>query len=315
MRYIVAAMTIVNDLHYADGTRRDNVPGGGIYCLGGIKPFCDDVGYVTVAGDDFDQYYGDFFARNGYTTRGVLRRLPHTHHNRVQYQADGRWQEFSLYGEEVYQSWAGPTQITGDDIAALAGPGTRGIYTESGLEEAFWHDEELAKMRKAAPNAKIMWELPYNNVMVPEERARFPENVHKCDIYSVNLAEGRVIFGKQREEDVVEAILKLGVPCFFRCGTRGSYMIAEGRAVFAPSVGVEESVDPTGCGNCSTCTALYAWAEGMDFTDIVAFANVTAYYNALQLGPVPLYSPAMQQTVRRHAAQYARQLKTGGQGG
>ena len=35
------------------------------------------------------------------------------------------------------------------------------------------------------------------------------------------------------------------------------------RTAFLPAVGTEESVDPTGCGNCSTATALIGYAEGL----------------------------------------------------
>ena len=304
MKYIVAAMTIVNDLHYADGRVIDNVIGGGVYCLGGVKPFYNDVCYVTVSGPDFKQYYGDFFAGNSLSTAGVLRRLPKTHHNIVDYEPDGRWREYSVYGESYYQDTFEATQITGTDMARFCGPDTLGIYTESGLEEVFWSDASLLKMRRAAPNAKIMWELPYNNVMQPALRARFYENVKKCDMYSVNEPEGRIIFGEGSRDGVVGAIVRLGVPCFFRCGEDGAAMIAGGRAVFGPSYGLGTSVDPTGCGNCSTAAAMAAFAEGLPLEDVVARANVAAWYNARQLGPYPVFTPEKQREAHLRATEY-----------
>ncbi len=304
MKYIVAAMTIVNDLHYADGRVVDNVIGGGVYCLGGVKPFCDDVCYITVAGPDFEQYYGEYFASNNLSTAGVLRRLPKTHHNIVDYEPDGRWREYSVYGETYNEDTFAATQITGDDMAPFCGPDTLGIYTESGLEEVFWSGEALLKMRRAAPNAKIMWELPYNNVMQPALRARFYENVRKCDIYSINAPEGRIIFGESRREDVIRAIVRLGVPCFFRCGEDGAAMIAGGRVVFGPSYSLGNSVDPTGCGNCSTAAAMAAFAAGLPLEDVVARANVAAHYNALQLGPYPAFTPEKQREAQARATEY-----------
>jgi sugar/nucleoside kinase (ribokinase family) len=302
-------MTIVNDLYEADGTIVPGVLGGGVYCLGGIKPFCDDVVYVTVAGADFEEFYGPLFTANDYTTAGVYRRIPKTHHNKVMYQSDGRWREFSLLGEDAYRAAFGPSQITGEDIARFGDGETRGIYTESGLEEAFWTDTELAKMRAAAPHAKIMWELPYNNVFEPEKRAKFPEYVRKCDIYSINEAEGKAIFGVDNREAVIQAILALGISCFFRVGTDGAAMIVDGTVVCTPGVGIENTVDPTGCGNCSTTAALYGYAEGLDPLETVAGASVAAAYNALQLGPYPAFSPAVQVKVRREAKELAAWLR------
>lgn len=312
MRYIVAAMTIVNDLHYADGRVVNNVLGGGVYCLDGLLPFTNDACYVTVAGPDFEDYYGEWFKANGLSTAGVVRAIPKTHHNIVKYKPDGRWEEFSIYEEEYYRGCMEHHQLGAGDIVPFCDAETRGIYTESGLEEAFWRDEDLEKMRAAAPGVKIMWELPYNNVMEPQSRARFRENARKSDIYSINLPEGRVLFEKQHKEDVIEEIIKLGIPCFFRCGTEGAAMIVDGQVVFGGSVGVRDAVDPTGCGNCSTTTALYGYAEGWPLHRIVAAANVAAYYNSLQLGPYPSYTPRLREQIQRQAEQYAQELEAGG---
>jgi sugar/nucleoside kinase (ribokinase family) len=308
MRYIVAAMTIVNDLHKADGTVIPGVIGGGVYCLGGVKPFCDDVVYVTVAGDDFEDYYGEVFHKSGYTTAGVYRRLPMTHHNKVVYRPDGRWREFSLMPPAMYEASRRPTQITGADVARFGDENTRGIYTESGLEELFWTDAELGKMRAAAPGAKMLWELPYNNVFVPEQRARFPENVRKCDIYSINESEGRVLFGVETRKEVIRAILELGVPCFFRCGADGAAIIMQGRVVRGPGIGIANTVDPTGCGNCSTTAALYGYAEGLEPLEIVAGAGVAAAYNAMQPGPYPAFTPAVRAKIQKETKTLAARL-------
>ena len=58
-------------------------------------------------------------------------------------------------------------------------------------------------------------------------------------------------------------------------------------AVFAPPVMVENSVDPTGCGNCSTAAALIGLAEGLPLVDAAVMANIAAGFNAQQIGPWP----------------------------
>ena len=49
MKYVVSAMSIVNDLHYADGRQVKNVTGGGLFMLGGVMTHTGDVGFVTAA--------------------------------------------------------------------------------------------------------------------------------------------------------------------------------------------------------------------------------------------------------------------------
>ena len=77
---------------------------------------------------------------------------------------------------------------------------------------------------------------------------------------------------------------------FLRAGEKGSYVIADGKATFVPSVLVGDVVDPTGCGNCSTAVALYAWMETRDPLMTGIMANISAAYNLLQSGLYPGYS-------------------------
>jgi sugar/nucleoside kinase (ribokinase family) len=74
-------------------------------------------------------------------------------------------------------------------------------------------------------------------------------------------------------------------------------MIQNGQAVFLASIGTENTVDPTGCGNNSTAAALVGFAEGLSMRETLAMANISASYNARQYGPWPLVTPQ----VRREA--------------
>ena len=159
MRYVVAAMSIANDLHYADGRTVKNVTGGGLFMLEGVLTHTADVGYVTAAGEDFEKYHGGFFGANGLTTEGVHRTLPHTHYTELNYTPDGGWTEVSIYGPQYEIDNARNTMIHGEWIARLCGPETKAVYTESGAEELFWNPEEVRAVREAAPGAKLMWEV------------------------------------------------------------------------------------------------------------------------------------------------------------
>ena len=45
-------------------------------------------------------------------------------------------------------------------------------------------------------------------------------------------------------------------------------------------------------------------AAGMPLEDVVARANVAAYYNALQLGPYPAFTPEKQREAQARATKY-----------
>ena len=46
MKYLVVGPTIINDIIFADQSRKDQVLGGSIFCVAGIKLWCDDCLYL-----------------------------------------------------------------------------------------------------------------------------------------------------------------------------------------------------------------------------------------------------------------------------
>ena len=135
--------------------------------------------------------------------------------------------------------------------------------------------------------------------------------IRQVDIYSLNLPESMALFGTENEEESVKAIIDFGKPCFFRVGIKGSYMIQDGAAWFAPSVESETSVDPTGCGNCSTGAAMYGFAEGYHPLLTAYLANVAAGVNARQYGPFPHYSDEVKKWMREQAEELFRSAMEG----
>ena len=302
MEYVVSAMSIVNDLCYADGGRVNDVTGGGLFMLEGVLTVKDSVGFVTAAGMDFEEYHGDFFAANGLSTRGVHRTLPHTHYTTVNYMPNGGWTETSIYGHEYEREQAENTMVHGSWIAELCDAKTKAIYTESGAEELFWRREEVEAVRKAAPNALLMWEVPHYNTFNPKEKPLIFPALEMVDLFSVNLREARELFGVESEQEAFSAIRATGKTCYLRMGTRGSVVIMPGKPVtFVPSTGLDATVDPTGCGNCSTAAAMVGIAEGFSPARIAAGANVAADYNARQLGPCPVLTDALRHQIAAEA--------------
>ncbi len=216
---------------------------------------------------------------------------PKRPYNILDYHGDGRWWEYSKFGQEFEKEWGPKALIQASYILQHANEHTKGIYFESASREPVW--KNLDEIRKVAPNAKIMWEIPTPDIDTPETKNSITDLIDKVDIYSINLPESKTYFGTTNEEELIEAIKKVGKPCFFRVGEKGAYLIDNGNAWFAPSIGVDQSVDATGCGNCSTGTALYGFCEGLHPLKTVILANLAASLNAMQFGPYPLFTPEL----------------------
>lgn len=299
MKYLVTGWTILNDMNYADGRKAEKFLGGVVYAAAGIKPFCDDLLVISAAGPDFGDTFGQYYLRNGLSTRGIQYVLPRTHYNILDYAADGRWWEYSKYGKEFEREWGPKTTIRVEDVVRFSSDGTYGMYFESSIREPIWKD--LDRVREAAPNARIMWEIPTFDIDQPEVQTDVRGLINKVDIYSINLPESMTFFETKSEQESVEAILALGKPCFFRVGEKGAHMIVEGNAWFAPSYEPEKSVDPTGCGNCSTAAALYGYCENLHPLKTVILANLAASLNARQYGPYPHFTEELRASLFERA--------------
>lgn len=308
MTYLVTGCTRINDMNYPDGRTVEGFLGGAIYTVNGIKPFCDDVLFLTTAGPDFDDYYGEYFRKNQISTDAVQFILPKTEYTILEYAPDGRWWEYSKYGKEYEEKWADAALIKSHQVTRYANEKTRGIYFESAVSESVW--QGLDDIRAAAPNAKIMWELSTGDCNNPDVRDAVVVMIERLDIYSINLPESMRFFDTQSEAESIEAIINLGKPCFFRVGEKGSYMIQDGKAWFAPAVDPQLSVDATGCGNCSTGTALYGFSEEMHPLMTAIKANLAASLNALQYGPYPQFTEQLRADLNQRARQMFDQITT-----
>jgi sugar/nucleoside kinase (ribokinase family) len=309
LKYLVTGCTLLNDMNYADGSQAVGFLGGAIYTVNGIRPFCDDVLFITTAGPDFDNYFGTYFQDNQLSTAGVNMVLPRTQYNILDYDADGRWWEYSKYGRDFEKEWGPAALIQAAHVTRFSNAHTRGIYFESGVQEPVWKD--LAGIRSAAPNARVMWEIPTYDIDNSSVQKDIAAIIEKCDLYSLNLPESMTYFGTKSEEESLKAILALGKTCFFRVGEKGAYMVQDGKAWFAPSINVDKSVDATGCGNCSTGTALYGFCEGLHPLMTTIFANLAASLNAMQYGPYPLFTAQLRAELTEKAEiEFIRLMET-----
>ena len=297
-KYLIAGNIIVNDMQYPDGRKVSGFLGGALYTLNGVLPYTNDLLLLSEAGPDFDEFYGDYFRLNGLSAEGIADVFPKTCYTLVKYEESGEWSESSVYGEE-YQATYGFPKIRAKYIAAHGGPDVQGIYFEAGVTDPLWND--LPEIRTSCPNARIMAELVTEDTHDPALRDALFDFIGRIDLYSLNLPESMALFGTDSEEASVDAIIRLGKPCFFRVGKKGAYMIQDGKAWFAPSFESGTSVDPTGCGNCSTGASMYGFCEGCHPLLTACLANVAAGVNARQFGPFPHYTPEIKAWMRRQA--------------
>ena len=282
--YLTAGISIINDIAYPDGkTKKGNLGGCGIFAYGGIGLFTDQVIMISSGGHDYWDYYGAYFEDNLMDRQGIYFDLPYTHHTELKYEKDGRWSERSLYGDDYFALQSENNRTSYKKLLPFLTEGTKGLYIDSAAQEKIF--EEIEMIREKAKNIRIMWEPPTFSSKDPSLRERILDNLNKVDYYSMNLDEAGCFFDKQGRDEIIEAIMKLAIPCFLREGENGSTWIEDGKAVSERAYRPEDAVDVTGCGNCSSAAALYWRVEGSGFEDIVINSNIAAGYNAAADGP------------------------------
>lgn len=300
MEYIVAGYNMVTDIYYPDGRVIKSSPGGSFYAAAGIKLWRDNLAYVGTAGSDFQEFYGSFFGKNAIETH-VKACLSHTLRYDLIYADDGSWTEQCTYGE-AYEAMAKDIgRLTPAMFAPLCGADTKGIYLEASLSAKI--ADHLTELRALIPNGKLMWEINTEDLFDPARKEAILQRIHEVDIYSVNLHEATAFFHRTTLAEVIQEIQRLGKPCFLRLGEEGAGLVTCEEAVFAPPVDVAGSVDPTGCGNCSTAASLIGFAEKLPAFDTVMMANISAGFNAKQIGPWPVVDSAVRSEAARLLAQ------------
>lgn len=281
--YIAAGISIINDIEYHDGSKKDSRLGGcAIFAYSGIGLFTDSVLFLSSGGPDFFDHYGDYFKENQICDEGISISLPHTHHTLLKYEDDGSWHEDSIYGPDYFALQSENNRTSFKKLKPFLSKETKGLYIDSNAFEKIF--DEIDEIRKLAPNMKIMWEPPTMSSKDPSLHDLLLNNLHKVDYYSMNLDEASSFFSCESRDEIISEIMKLNIPCFLREGENGSSWIEDHKIVFLPSIDPEEAIDVTGCGNCSTAAALYWKIEGKDERDIVMNANIAAKLNSMADG-------------------------------
>ena len=284
MEYVAAGYNMLTDVTFADGSQILNTPGGSWYAASGLVFWRKSVAYVGTAGPDFDEYYGKWFSDNGIDCR-VKKCLPQTLKYSLKYRPDGIWTERCAQGEEYERMAKDAGRITPQMIAGACGPETKGIYIEASLSAKI--AEGFAEVKALVPQAVLLWEINGDDLRDPACKEAIEARIAQVDAFSLNYDEACGFFGITDREEICRRLQSYGRLCFFRLGEEGSALVAPAGVTFAPAIGVEHSVDPTGCGNCSTAASLIGIAEGLPAEQTLYMANLAASYCARQTPPWP----------------------------
>ena len=284
--YIVAGISILNDIEYADGNKAyGRLGGSGLFACGGIGFFTGSFTFLTSAGDDYFRYYGTYFEENGIDKSAVCLTMPKTHHTLLKYEKDGTWNEKSVYGEDYFSLQEENCRTSFQKLRPFLHPETKGLYIDSGAHEKIF--EEIAEIRRLSPHITIMWEPPTFSSKDPSLSQRVLDDIRKVDFYSMNLDEAAAFFRTEGKENIIKKIIELGVPSFLRMGEEGSAWIEEGKVYSLHACDPSSAIDVTGCGNTSAAAALYARNEASSLSDIPLYANIAAGYCSRFKGPAP----------------------------
>jgi sugar/nucleoside kinase (ribokinase family) len=307
MKYLTLGSLFDNTINFADQSKVEHIMGATIFAFAGIFLYTDECVLVGGAGTDFEEIFGEWFDKNKASKEGIVIYNNRTVVATMQYFPDGRWYETFEYGVPPEDKEKFNEEFS-NRVNDCVGEDTKGIYfISSDANKNLLETIKAAKEKKK--DLKVMAEI--NTAECISENLEYikKELFPFIDIYSINKPESFSLFSVDSEEEAIKCMQKLGKPCFYRVGKKGSYMVEKDRYAFVPSVHLvskEEEIDPTGCGNCSTAAALYGFAEGYNPDMVASISNVAASYNVMQYGPYTTFNDRVRKEVLAHATELSK---------
>jgi sugar/nucleoside kinase (ribokinase family) len=277
VKYLVLSTSVVDEIHFADGSVKTDVAGGaGIYALVGMKVWADEVGIVTGVGGDYFRLFGAWYRENGITTDGLTIKDEHTPRTIIRYQPNGERTETPAFGLEHYLALEGRP----DELDRHC-DGAKGVYVFKSTPPKFW--EEMLSL-KTKRGFKLMWEINCE-ATTPENRDVVERIARSVDVLSINFAESKSLLGTDSLEVIVESFHEWRLPMvFLRLGSAGSCAIADGSTTFIPPVPDCPVVDVTGAGNGSSGGVLVGFCETGDAARAAMMGSVSASFCISQHG-------------------------------
>lgn len=277
MKYIVQSTAVWDTISMPNDDRSFNAPGGaGFYALAGMKVWDDDVLIVTGTGADYLSTFGEWYAKNGLSTDGLLIKDQNTPRTMVRYDEMGERVEEPYFGADHYKK----IEAVPEEIEAFCKDCT-GMYVFKNLDPVYW--QGLLELKKKY-QFSILWEIAAD-VTTPENLAEIRKIAEQTEMFSTNLTEARNMFSVWELSELIEKFNEWKIPLvYLRMGSKGVCIIQNGEAVIVPSVPNARVVDATGGGNSSTGGAFIGFCRGYSPAEIGAMGNVSASFCIEQWG-------------------------------
>lgn len=288
-KYVSVGNIMIDDVEFLDGSgNRVQLGGPALFALTGIKLWTDNSNLISNVGIDFDEYFGDWMEVNGICNKNIFRISERTNHNNLKYLENGdySWND-EVSEQERYEKSIelGYMKIRPEQIGEFTKDKTvKGLYLAQTSDTVFW--TKLGEI-KERDGFKIMWEAEIS-ACNPDRMEELNYAMQFADIFSINKFEASKLFGTEDEENLIRKLQSLNTDyTLFRVGERGLYVVSKDEVSFHPSINTNNVIDPTGSGNNSTGSALYAYCEGYSGTMIGTMANVASSINLQYFGAIP----------------------------
>ena len=302
--YLACGNVMLDSVRFPGETTRsqENIGGPSTFAYSGIKLYTDKVMQASHVGEDYHTLFDPWMEKNGVEGKGFDVKCDHCNHSWLLFKEDGTYERDP---EQVYfrDDWVqdfGYMKISPEEIGYWTSrEPIKGIYLAKNVDYTFWN--KLHEIQKR-DGFKMMWEMES-----PSSYFKYMDAVMNAtktaNLFSINIQEAQTLFNVTTDEDVIAALQKMPFEyTLFRVGERGAYSVTPTECYYLPPA-PGPVVDPTGCGNTSTGSALYAWCEGHDALMTGIMANVGSSMNIRQYGIIPDFS-----AVRDEAFELAKQL-------
>ena len=302
--YLACGNIMSDAVDFGDGSFSEfHLGGPAFFALTGARLFTKSCALVTRTGADYTDGYGAWLRLHGLPEDDVKVVNDRVTYSYLKYNPDGSYQSRSPLGLDLL----GFQRSTPEDIAEAAKPDTKAAYLAFAADLTVWR--KLARF-KEEKGFQMMWEIMPSGLS-PEVYPKVREISEMVEMFSLNSKEASQLLLIPREDDegIINELMKLKFQMiFYRVGKRGAYVVTPTDAVFCPAIDAPATVDPTGCGNCSTGAAMYAWAEGCSPKKTAVMANVAAGLSAAQYGPIPLIDGALMNKAAELTEEYLKKL-------
>lgn len=237
---LVLSRIIIDDLHFADGSVRAGTPGGaGLHAATGAALWWPRIAPVAGIGSDIHGVTLGMLLGERFATEGLLPRDPYSARSKLVYLENGDRMETSLLGPDHFAR----LEVSTADIPPGLLPAA-GTYIFRDTDADFWRGVE--KMRPSL--GTILWELQAD-ASTPHHMPMLRALLPTVDVFSLNLSEGRGVFGDVPPAIMLDRLLAAGARLvLLRMGARGAIAATPTQRLHAlpPPCDV---IDETGGGN------------------------------------------------------------------